>query len=97
MIQGVLKGKDYWTGPRRLAAVASTGRGSGRLPGGYVADLADLKKALILCSYCVPKFNAARAGYVTRANLPLVTGKCDGCNNFGSDQHFLIHHSLVNI
>ena len=93
----VLKGKDFWTGPRRLAAAEYPGRRPGRLPGGHVADLADLKKAIILCSSCVPKFSSEKVGYVSKKHLPFVMGNCDGCNGFGTRQHFLVHHTLANL
>ena len=93
----VLKGKDFWTGPRRFFDQRDRGRPAGRLPGGYIADLADLRKGIILCRYCVPKFCSPKVGYVAKKNLPFVMGNCDGCNNFGTRQHFLVHHTFANL
>lgn len=92
----VLKGKDFWTPMKRLMATASPGRGKGRLPGGHVLDRADLFKSLVLCGNCVGKFNAGRAGYVTKANLPFVRGRCDGCQQHTPRGHMLVHHSFAN-
>ncbi len=93
----VLKGKDFWTGPRRFFDQRDRGRPPGRLPGGYIADLADLRKGIILCPYCVGKFSSARSGYVYKANMPTVRGDCDGCKSWTVNGHFLVHHSLANL
>jgi hypothetical protein len=94
----VLKGKDFWTPQRRLWAAQDTGRRPGRLPGGHVGDCEDLKKAIILCEDgCVKKFNAKRAEYVVKKNIPIVRGKCDGCSQFTSRGRLLVHYTLANI
>ena len=92
-----LKGKDFWTGPRRFFDQRDRGRPAGRLPGGYVGDLTDLRKGIILCRSCAPKFNSATSGYVYKANMPTVRGDCDGCKEFTMTGHFLVHHSLANL
>lgn len=93
----VAKGKDFWTPQRRLFAGAAKGRGKGRLAGGHVLDRADLKKALVLCRSCLPKFDQQKSGYVTKTNLPFVAGRCDGCQQYAPRAHFLVHHSLANL
>ena len=93
----LLKGRDFWTGIRRLFAGASPGRRPGRLPGGHIADRADLRKAITLCRYCLPKFSSAKAEYVTKSNLPFVRGRCDGCNHYTERGHLLVHHTLANL
>lgn len=93
----VLKGRDYWTPQRRLMAGASPGRRPGRLAGGHVLDLSDLKKAIMLCPSCLPKFNQRAAGYVTKTNLPFARGECDGCDSFCERAHLLVHHTLAKI
>ena len=87
--------RTFWTPRKRLAAGASLGRRPGRLPGGHIADLADLRTAIWLCDLCLPKFNAAKVGYVTKSNLPFVRGRCDGCEKFTERAHLLVHHTLV--
>ncbi len=96
-LPNLLKGKDFWTGPRRLSASASPGRRPGRLPGGHIGDRADLRKAITLCDDCLPKFSSAKAGYVTKRNLPFVRGRCDGCNHYTERGHLLVHHTLANL
>ena len=58
-------------------------------------DRADLKKALTLCGDCLGKFDKAKAGYVTKKNLPFVQGRCDGCQHFTGHGHLLVHHTLA--
>ena len=89
--------KQFWTPPRRLMSGVAKGRGKGRLAGGHVLDRADLLKALILCRDCLPKFDQTKAGYVTKANLPIVTAKCDGCQQWTGRGHLLVHHTLANL
>jgi hypothetical protein len=94
----VLKGKDFWTPRRRLLSLVDTGRRPGRLPGGHVGDCEDLLKAIILCEDgCVKKFNAKRAEYVVKRNLPVVRGRCDGCSRFTSRGRLFVHYTLANI
>lgn len=69
------------TPAQRAAAGEYQGRRSGRLAGGHIADLVDLRSAVQLCPDCRPKFNDKGAGYTTKRNLPTVIGKCDGCNS----------------
>ncbi len=97
MSAAVLKGKGFWTPERRVMAGQSPGRAPGRLPGGHVGDRADLKKALIFCDYCLPKFNHIKAGYTKQRNLPVVSGRCDGCTQFQPRAHLLVHYSTTNL
>lgn len=87
--------KTYWTPTRRLWAGASQGRKRGRLPGGHVMDLSDLLKAIMLCESCVKKFPSAKVGYVTKRNLPITSGRCDGCQQYAARCHLLVHHTLA--
>lgn len=89
--------KDHWTPQRRLFAGADPGRPSGRLPGGHVVDLADLKKAINLCPSCLPKFNATRHDYVRKPNLPFVRGRCDGCQIYMNRGYLLVHHTMADL
>ncbi len=93
----IIHGVDHWTTRRRLGAGQSSGRRSGQTAGGRILDLADLKKAVMLCDGCLPKFNSAEAGYVTKSNLPFAAGRCDGCEQFTPRGHLLVHHTLARI
>ncbi len=94
-MSAVIHSDQYWTSQRRLMAGRDTGRRPGRLPGGHVSDLADLLKAICLCPDCVGKFNSAAAGYVRKKNLPMVYGRCDGCNCDDGLNHLLVHYTLA--
>lgn len=69
----------------KQAALAATEafRPSGRLGGGYLADLATLNKAIMLCESCQPKWNPAVYNYERRdvfRGQRIALGRCDGCN-----------------
>ena len=95
MMFNIIHSEEDWTPQMRLRAGLARGRKPGRLPGGHVIDLADLKKAIVLCGDCKPKFNAARAEYITKVNLPFVQGRCDGCDRFTPRGHLLVHHTIA--
>jgi hypothetical protein len=97
MTAAVHKSREYWTPQRRLAAGEAPSRRPGRLPGGHVADLADLLKSIVLCPDCVGKFAAAKAGYVIPKNLPIARGTCDGCNGYTPQGTVLVHHTLADL
>ncbi len=97
MTAAVHKSKEFWTPQRRLAAGRANGRAPGRLPGGHVGDLADLRKALIFCDVCLPKFNAIRSGYAKKRSMPVVAGRCDGCKTFNPRAHLLIHQTVADL
>lgn len=55
----------------------------------WLADLADLRKLIMLCGFCAPRFNPARHRY-RRWYVPdhtgttsgyAVSGQCDGCKS----------------
>ena len=69
---------------RRLREVEGAGRPWGRLAGGWVADLAALGKAIVLCGFCARKFRPETMGYRKRRLAPGhdgVIGDCDGCKS----------------
>ena len=74
-----------------LACFEDQGKGTKRLVGGYIDDLAALGKCIWLCRTCTPRFNSARYSYVIPHNLPTVRGDCDGCRNFGLNTMFVPH------
>ncbi len=97
MTAAVLKGKDFWTPFRRVMAGVARGRRPGRLPGGHIDDRVGLRQAIQLCRDCRPKFDAAKAGYVTKLNIPIVRGRCDGCQHYTERADFLVHSSLAGL
>ena len=91
----VVKGRQYWTPARRLFAGEDPGRRPGRLPGGHIDDLVAMKKAIMLCPDCRPKFDAPRHDYMQKSNLPFARGRCDGCSRFSPRMELLCDRSLV--
>ena len=71
--------KQKWTDQDRLKATEDKGRHWKRPAGGYIDDLAALRKCIVLCSFCVHKFNPRRNRYRKETDFPQVTGRCDGC------------------
>jgi hypothetical protein len=68
----------------RLKADEDAGRPWTRPAGGWISDLAELQKFIMLCPFCISKFNPRRAGYeVWRQNIYGV-GKCDGCKQMST-------------
>lgn len=81
-----------WTDQRRLADQEHRGRPARTLAGSHVSDLVSLRKSVILCSTCLPKFNARAVGYVTSPNIPLCGARCDGCKENGMERRLFLHH-----
>lgn len=82
-----------WTEERVTQASEHQGRKAGTTAGSFIDDLAELKKSIVLCQSCAPKFRNARVrGYTIKHGLPLVSGRCDGCKDEGRDRILFIHH-----
>lgn len=94
MVFAVVRSEADWTPGERLHSARAPGRGLGRLAGGHIDDIASLKKAVALCADCAPKFNPRAYGYITKKNLPLARGRCDGCDRH-CDAHLFVHQSLA--
>lgn len=71
--------KRQWTGQDRLQAQEAPGRPTKRLHGGWIADLAGLRKSIVLCCFCAHKFNPKSHRYRKETDFPEVQGRCDGC------------------
>ena len=71
--------RRQWTDRDRLKATEDKGRHWKRVAGGYMDDLAALRKSIVLCSQCVYKFNPRLNRYRKETDFPQVTGRCDGC------------------
>lgn len=82
-----------WTEQRIARESEDPGRSARTLAGSHIADLAALKKAIILCDGCARKQGAAPNGYVTNSRIPFCGGKCDGCREIGMDRRLFIHHT----
>lgn len=71
--------KREWTAQDRLQASEAPGRPMKRVHGGWMADLAALRKSIVLCPFCTHKFNPKSHHYRKETDFPEVTGRCDGC------------------
>lgn len=71
--------KRQWTKADRLKANEAPGRPTTRVHGGWMADLAGLRKSIVLCPFCTHKFNPKANRYRKETDFPEVTGRCDGC------------------
>ncbi len=75
----------------RLKADEDSGRPWNRVAGGWISDLASLQKFIMLCPFCLGKFNPRTSGYETwRQNIYSI-GKCDGCKNLSTYLKGFIH------
>ena len=73
---------------------ARSGAPKGRLGGGWLADLAALEKAIVLCDFCVRKWNPHAYEYERRDPFPgqrYVKGPCDGCGQFAYQAELHLH------
>ena len=73
-----------WNTPaNRMRRVANPGKPSGLTRGAWVADLAALGKAIMLCTLtCQSKWNAKAHRYTPRTIVrthPFIISDCDGC------------------
>ena len=80
-------------GRRRLEAVKALGKPVGRTPGGWVADLAGLKKSVALCAHCDPKWSPKRHGYYEFRRDVKALDTCDGCQTVEVTKIF-VHESV---
>lgn len=63
-------------------AIGQRGAPRKMLAGSWIADLAALGKAIVLCNMCERKFNPRSVGYASKQLWPgatFVIGDCDGC------------------
>lgn len=60
-----------------------------------MADLVALKKCVILCPSCSPKFNSTGNDYVVPHNVPKVQGRCDGCKQPHLMNTMFMHHEQI--
>jgi len=70
------------------------GRKRGKPVGSHVIDLADLKKAIVLCPMCVRGFDVKKHHYVQHRTIPYVQGQCDACRNHSTRAFMFVHETL---
>ena len=67
----------------------------GKPEGSWVADLVDLKKAIVLCQNCKHKFDHEASKYYMDRKFPYVLGTCAGCRSIAYQGRLYIHESLL--
>lgn len=82
MTFAIVRSENEITPKQRLGFAVNQGRPGGRTQGSHVDDLAALGKAVQLCPAHAGKFNAKAYRYEQKADLPIVRGWCDGCNEY---------------
>lgn len=82
-----------WTDQRMVLEAEHQGRNARVTAGSHIADLVALKKTILLCHKCSPKFGSAKSGYVTSKNIPFAGARCDGCKEMGMDRRVFLHHA----
>lgn len=71
--------KRAWGLRDYLKSLEDPGRKKGKPVGSYIDDLAALRKAIVLCDFCVKGFNAKHYRYHRQTEYPYVRGNCDAC------------------
>ncbi len=69
------------------------GRKVGATHGSYISDLAELKKAIVLCDSCAWRFRPRTYGYLRHTKFPIVQGNCDACKKFVTRGLYFLHKS----
>ena len=87
--------KRAWSFKEYRKSLESPGRKIGKPHGSYIDDLAALKKAIVLCEFCVGKFNAKKNHYYRQREYPSVRGDCDACKQYSGRASLFIHESQV--
>lgn len=81
------------TRQRILKSMEAPGRHAKRVAGGWIADFVALKRAIMLCPFCTPKFNPRANHYEHWRRDIWSTARCDGCNQFSTHIKTFIHQS----
>lgn len=74
--------RNWLTPENRMKAAAFRGPACGTIRGSWLADMAALKKAVMLCWSCQRKWNPSAHGYARKMvgpGYPEARGECDGC------------------
>lgn len=58
------------------------GREMGKPHGTYISDMVELRKTILLCWRCKPKFFYKRALYYKDEVFPHASGRCDACDRY---------------
>ena len=78
---------------RLLASYEHPGRPSGSVAGGWIADFVALKRCIMLCPFCVGKFNPRKYNYEVWRNDLYSVARCDDCKQHSRQIRSFIHES----
>ena len=68
-----------WKDTGQMPLVEAPGRALGKPHGSYIDDLVQLRKVVLLCWKCMPRFYYKRAHYYKDEVFPRYCGSCDAC------------------
>lgn len=98
------RGQSFWNDARKKFSwvapvekpIEHPGRKFGAVEAGWIADLVALRKAIILCWRCQPKFDHRRHNYYRVDRFARVIGRCDGCRDvLSQDKKLYTHESYL--
>lgn len=78
---------------RHLASYEHPGRPSRSVAGSWIDDFVALKRAIMLCPFCVNKFNPRKAHYEVWRRDVYAVAKCDDCKQHSRQIRTFIHES----
>ena len=90
--RGAALGEGYTRAEQRVA-LESKGRPWTRVAGGWIADMAAKQQFIILCPFCVAKFNPRIHHYEVWRQRVSCIGRCDGCGQQSHQARGFIHQS----
>ena len=92
----ILVPKKHWTMRELMKSDEAPPKTRGRTAGGWIADIAALKKVILLCPGCTHKFNPGRVNYRKEKEFPVCQGTCDGCSTFDTRCSWYIYEEYYN-
>lgn len=92
----IIIAKRTWGIRDILKSLESKGRKAGKPKGSHIVDLADLKKAILLCDACVKGFNPKKHNYFDYRPNQYARGKCDVCRTLSNRILAFLHESFRN-
>lgn len=91
---GVAKSRGHQVRPQ-LQLRESPGRKVGATEGGWISDLVETCKAIVLCWACKPKFDHKVNHYYKDEKFPYCQGVCDGCRKYAVQGQLYVHESFL--
>lgn len=83
-----------YTKRQSLSSLEAPGRPVGQVAGSWVADRTALRQTVILCPFCVSKFNPRAHQYEPWRRFLYAVARCDDCRQISPRTRMFIHESL---